>query len=134
MKIRQNIFRNVIQCVCAFGLMFFAACAKPQSETLPMNEREKLKPYLISEPIAKYNNAPVSFEFVLNGYSLNVSAENLTENDYKIEKGVFTVYTDFFERENKKEYTFAYSLSYDDDVIDGTLSVTSVAWSDITWH
>ena len=136
MKTRRNICRRILLFLCVFGLFFAVACAKTQPETPPETPPADgvEKPYLLGESSVQYNNAPVSFSFVLNGYELRVSAENLTENDYTIENGVFTVCTDFFERENKKEYTFAYSLSCGTDRINGTLSVTSVAWGDVTWH
>ena len=110
-------------------LLCFTACG----ETLPENHGEK--PYLKSESTVAYNNAPVIFEFQLNGYDLTVSGENLSKGDYKISRqGVLSINAEFFERENKREYTFSYSLSYLDDVITGTLTVTSTVWGEVDWH
>ena len=97
------------------------------------------KPYLVGESTAKYANEPRTFEFELNGYQLSVSAEHLQAEDYSIEGGMLTLFTDFFERENKKEYTIAYSLKLVEGnvVLDekaGVLNITAEKWSDITWH
>ena len=121
----NKIFRIIFSLICIFGTLCFTACG----ETPPENAG-----YLKSEQVVVYNNTDVTFEFVLNDYELTVSGETLTKNDYKIQNGVLTVYADYFERENKKEYTFTYSLRYLDDQVTGNLTVNAAKWSDITWH
>ncbi len=131
-NITKIVFHVVALCLCAIVFVGFCSCKSPDTTTAD-------KPYLKSSSNATYNNAPITFEFVLNGYELSVIADNFTAGDYKIEGGNLTINTTYFERENKKEYTIAYSLkkTVQSDIVDevtGNLKISSVVWSDITWH
>jgi hypothetical protein len=132
----KKTLKIVFSFLCIIGLLCITACgdAPPEIPDQGASGGKGEKPYLKSESVVTYNNAPVSFEFVLEGYTLTVTGNNLGLSDYAIQDGVLTIFTDYFERENKKEYTFAYSLTKSGDTVNGTLTVNSVSWGDINWH